>query len=220
MAVQVQKFAFIITYGRSGSTFLQSILNTCENVDIKGENGNALFGLYNSYKASLFTKDEWGSKKRLPNNPWYGADLISPDKYASRLVDIFISEIMNPKPGMEIIGFKEIRYFKYIDEFYGFVDFIKKYFPGCRFLLNVRDAESVIKSSWWKNQDPKAAREKIERYRSMLFDYAKQNSDMAMVCDYEKYTKDIGQLREAIKFVGGAVNEERLTAAFHERLTH
>lgn len=43
----------IITYGRSGSTLLMSLLNTVDGVLIAGENYNVCLHLFRAYKALL-----------------------------------------------------------------------------------------------------------------------------------------------------------------------
>ena len=48
----------IITYGRSGSTLLQGVLNGIEGVVLRGENDNAFFDLYKTYKKLLDLKQK------------------------------------------------------------------------------------------------------------------------------------------------------------------
>ena len=64
MILSDYSYIFIVTYAKSGSTLLQSLINAAPGVDIKGENTNALYHLYKSY-ASLALTAERGSEKNL-----------------------------------------------------------------------------------------------------------------------------------------------------------
>lgn len=46
----------IITYGRSGSTLIQGILNAIPGVRVFGENGNVFFDLYKTFKKLSYLK--------------------------------------------------------------------------------------------------------------------------------------------------------------------
>ena len=56
------KFAFdavfVITYGRSGSTLMQGILNSIDGFHIKGENNGFVFKLFESYQLLVNAKEE------------------------------------------------------------------------------------------------------------------------------------------------------------------
>ena len=64
----------IITYGRSGSTLLQGILNSIDGCLIRGENYNAIFYLFEFYEKIILNKKE-NYNQTMPNNPFYGAGL-------------------------------------------------------------------------------------------------------------------------------------------------
>ena len=50
MLIDNKAVVVIITYGRSGSTLLQSLLNSIDGVHISGENGGIINQLYYTYK--------------------------------------------------------------------------------------------------------------------------------------------------------------------------
>jgi hypothetical protein len=52
------RHAFIVTYGRTGSTVLMSLLNASGRTRIFGENYGYLYGLYRS----LATLDNWQAR--------------------------------------------------------------------------------------------------------------------------------------------------------------
>ena len=65
----------IVTYGRSGSTLLQGILNNIDGVLVRGENNNFIYGLYEAYKKLIDTRNYEDITQ--PNNSWYGAGEIN-----------------------------------------------------------------------------------------------------------------------------------------------
>ena len=68
-------FVFVVTYGRSGSTLLQKVLGDIDGYHISGENNNALYGLYQSFKFANMAKMRFGQEMTKHDNPWYGAEL-------------------------------------------------------------------------------------------------------------------------------------------------
>ena len=67
----------IITYGRSGSTLLQGVLNAIDGVLIRGENMNMCFHMFKTYQAILTSKSK---SERSPQSPFFGAKLLD-EKY-------------------------------------------------------------------------------------------------------------------------------------------
>lgn len=106
---QLKRNIFIVTYGRSGSTLLQSLLNTIPGCQIRGENHNAFESLWASCLRAQKTKAGWGSNARPPNHPWHGSEAVQPASYAEAMVDAFIDNVLTPDPNARYFGFKEIR---------------------------------------------------------------------------------------------------------------
>ena len=108
----------IVSYGRSGSTLLQGVVNTLPKVDIKGENYNFCWGIYQAWKSICVAKSKFGvgNKTKMKSSSWYGAELLSPSNFqetASKL----IKEQFGILNDSDIVwGFKEIRYVDFLDE--------------------------------------------------------------------------------------------------------
>src|SRR5689334_17410791 len=105
----------IVTYGRSGSTLLQGILNSIPGCLIRGENYAFCEGLYLSYKSYLRTQREQGGDPTTADvsSPWYGALHLDADQYAAdmgALVRAHLTRGVPPGTKLECVGFKEIRY--------------------------------------------------------------------------------------------------------------
>ena len=75
------KSILIITYGRSGSTLLQGVLNNNEGVIIWGENNNMCYHMFKAYKAILKSKKQNGKFK---NNPFYGSELLDAELFLTQ----------------------------------------------------------------------------------------------------------------------------------------
>src|SRR5690606_768941 len=68
-------YLFIVTYGRSGSTLLMSILDTLPGFCIRGENGGVLYDLFTFHTKATNAREKWSGRKPLePLHPWYGID--------------------------------------------------------------------------------------------------------------------------------------------------
>ena len=73
---QLRKTVFVVTYGRSGSTLVQNMLNALPSACVRGENENLLAPLARAWNVVLHS--EQGAKMRqtgtlsVPSDPWYG----------------------------------------------------------------------------------------------------------------------------------------------------
>jgi len=93
-------FVFIVTYGRSGSNLLQSLLNRIDGFQLRGENNNTLFHLYSAWGAvkdsvpldGLRTKGE----EPAPDHPWYGSEKIGLDSFGRDLARLFTQSVLPP----------------------------------------------------------------------------------------------------------------------------
>ncbi|WP_157982243.1 sulfotransferase [Oceanicella sp. SM1341] len=216
-----RKYVFIITYGRSGSTLLRRILGTLPGCHITGENYMTLYPLFLSAEAARQTKKSFGEKPLADIDPWFGADRIVPRRYARRLVNVFIDEVIAPPEDARIIGFKEIRYFEGGRDMERFLDFMAEHFAPAKFVMNTRNWEAVAKSSWWKKQDPQKIRGLVETADQRMHAYAGQNPDRAHVIDYSDFSRNDPHALDALfDFLGETPDHEKIGEIMAERLTH
>src|SRR5687767_11745676 len=80
---------FIVTYGRSGSTLLNGVLNAIPGVCVRGENDNTLFRIYN---ALLAAEETVKRAAPVPTHPWYGPQFFDMAGYRHRLIDAFLED--------------------------------------------------------------------------------------------------------------------------------
>ena len=72
----------IVTYGGSGSTLLQGVLNSLPNVVVRGENCDFCWGLYQAWKALCLAKQNWGNdESSSATHAWFGAARLDPDRF-------------------------------------------------------------------------------------------------------------------------------------------
>src|SRR5699024_1079660 len=107
--VHDREFLFIVTYGRSGSTLLQGILNSIDGYQIRGENGNIPYHIYKYCRTAELQKAK-RPKATSPDAPWYGiADYDSEEARTSARTFI-VDTVLHPRPSARVVGFKEIRW--------------------------------------------------------------------------------------------------------------
>lgn len=106
-------FAFIVTYGRSGSTLLQGILNAIDGYCIRGENDSTLFHLFCAVDAVARTRAvHTRLTATMPIDPWFGANDLDEATLSARLSSAFLEACLRPPERCRCTGFKEIRYLR------------------------------------------------------------------------------------------------------------
>ena len=216
-----EKFVVIVTYGRSGSTLLQTILQTIPGACIRGENNNALYPLFRSWKRAWNTRYNHGKDAVPPTGPWYGADEIVPRRFGEALTTAFIDQILAPPQGTRVLGFKEIRFHDVEEsEFPEFLDFIRAFFAPCHIVFNTRRASDVARSSWWKDMDMAEVMSMIEGLDTIYADYLSSRSTGGFLVRYEDYTKNRDSLRTLFTFLDEPFDAKRIESVGARQLPH
>lgn len=199
----------IVTYGRSGSTLLQGVLNSIDGVLVRGENMDFCWGLYSAWKSLVDAKNQpWSGRSNQPRNAWFGADHLSPDRLLVRARQLVIEQLA-PGPGVRCIGFKEIRYLDHLQELPAYLKFLGSIFPQPAFIFNTREHSAVIKSAFWRSQYPKVLTQRLRRADHLFFAYAAKHPN-AFIMRYETLIKGPKALSPLFTFLGVAPDEERL----------
>jgi hypothetical protein len=219
--VSGRKHIFIVTYGRSGSTLLQALLNTMEHACIRGENSDSLLFLFRGIARAKESVRVHGQKQTKSTNPWFGAELIDANKLTSSVVRAFIEHVLRPPADAKIVGFKEIRYNEcQDDEFRFFVDFLLKNFEHAKVIFLQRQVETVAGSGWWKNMEFEAVAKIISRMDKLFDQCAATSPAQTRIVRYEEMVADIEYVRGIFEFVGEPMNEAAVTALFDQKLSH
>ncbi len=210
----------IVTYGRSGSTILQSLIQTIPDCHLVGENYNTLEGLFRAAQRVRKTRNTWGKKDRPANHPWYGADQLSPKRFERRLVDLFVDEVIRPPQDVRWFGFKEIRYPSFQDDLPKFLNFCRRNFPNAFFIFNSRDAESVANSAWWKRHPHEKVVSMVADMDRRFAEFAEEHPASSHHVRYEELVRDPTCLAPLFEKLGEELDIEAAQRVLARRLTH
>lgn len=190
---------FIATYGKSGSTLLMGLLNSLPGFHIRGENGNVLSLLWKYHSKAMDLRRKWAKEGPLPiSHPWYGIDEYPEDLSLEHLRTLVRDTIFRPSPDTRVTGYKEIRWYEAgLDEY---MTFLETLFPSARFLLNTRDHDQVLRSSWWARKPN--GRSDLERIEGDLKAVINKRGDRGYHIHYNDYLADPGKLEGLCNWLG------------------
>jgi hypothetical protein len=189
-----------MTYGRSGSTLLQGVLNSIPGYLIRGENRDALHHLYQFHRTCV---DEAARVTRKDGSaldathPFFGIDAFPAERSLEQLRALATQTLLRPGPTTRVAGFKEIRWSH--RDLADFVAFLSDVFPQSRFLVNTRDHESVLASKFWRNQPRDGRLERVER---SILEVAGSLGDSAYRVHYDDYVQDPDSLAGMFRWLG------------------
>ena len=191
-------YVFIMTYGRSGSTLVQGLLNAIPGYLIRGENSHALGHLHAWHKA-IAAEAERGNPvaRRRVTHPYYGmpdTDLAASLRDTRRLV---VDTLLRPEPDTRVTGFKEIRW--YAEDLADYCAWMQQVFPGARFVVNTRNRDDVLQSKWWAKKDNEAYLRQIEE---RILAVAEGLGDAAYRIHYDTYVQEPASLRGLYDWLG------------------
>lgn len=220
----------IVTYGRSGSTLLQGILNSIPGCLIRGENFNLCEGLYISYKAYARTQAEHGSDQSTssPSSPWYGALHLDAEQYVADMRAMVLSHLTRGVPAgqkPQCVGFKEIRYLSmelhgepgnYAENLRGYLDFLGRLLPGLGIVFLTREHAQVANSAWWKTRSPDVVLAKLTQFESAVREYAR-NRDNCSFIDYGDVVRNDEALASLFQFLGAPYDQAKVAEVLAQR---
>ena len=217
-------YVFIVTYGRSGSTLLQHLLNAIPGYQIRGENNNALYGLFKSWR-DIVTSPDIARMQREglvsdATHPWFGAEEIDANAYRAALCGVFSRLILRPAVGIRVSGFKEIRTIADPDLFAAYLEFIQNGFPKARIVFNTRNPDAVCRSSWWRKHDPHQVKAMIRSAESVFQTHVETHPDRAVLLHHDDYVADHAALEPLFTLLSARPRTEALHRVMQTRLTH
>jgi len=207
------KSLLIVTYGRSGSTLLQGVLNDIDGVLIKGENFNFCFSLYQSYQllanAKLKAQNSKGNTNS-PTAPWFGADDYDLEKYKKGLGKVVEELLLGDAKGICCYGFKEVRYGDIPKiELLRYLSFLADMLPSLGIVFNTRDLDEVVKSGWWKTKKSRKTKKLLGAVEVGFREYSSMNNNCFAItyADVVNKTKVLEELHD---FIGASYDEKRI----------
>jgi len=206
-------YLFIITYGRSGSTLLQGILNSIPGYCIRGENQGALNLLWTVYRNARTSKKRFVGISKSPSDAWYGISDLNLDILVQHIRNIMLDVYMRPDENTACIGFKEIRYApKMVADLTDYLRFMSGVFPGAGFIFNSRNIEDTAKSDFWANHENPV--EFLTDFRqSMLdaFEFFKDRENFFWL-EYDDYRDNPENLEALFDFLHEPFDLQKITS--------
>lgn len=201
----------IVTYGRSGSTLLQGLLNSIDGCLIRGENYNFCYGLFKAYESIVNTKNQFGneSKSLEATSPWYGAALLDENRFIEDARKLVLNQLNPDALQLNCIGFKEIRYIDKdfsLKKLYEYMGFLEKLFPNPAFIALTRDHDQVMSSGWWQKQDVKKAEARLTEFEEYISYYSKNKNNVFHI-DYSDMINQTQNLQKMFEFIGAPYNK-------------
>ncbi|MBU2580433.1 MAG: sulfotransferase [Alphaproteobacteria bacterium] len=196
-------FLFIITFGRSGSTLLQGILNSIDGYEIKGENHGTLVALFMAARQQVRAKQQ-ATSKTDPTHPWFGAENLDPEAFSQNLADVFLRMCLQPQKSARCTGFKEIRHLpeEIPDELFPeYLDFLQSRFPGAGLLFNVRETASAAESNFWAALDPEPMKRTLDATIERFTSYAAARAN-CFIFNYDSLIADPAYCEALFDFLG------------------
>ena len=223
MGLNDYRYIFLITYARSGSTLLQSLINVAAGVQVRGENKNALFYLFKCYCALRDTASRGrAGKQNSPDTPWYGAGNVKPKWFLTAALERFVTAVLSPEADVTVTGFKEIRhtaYFMSRDDFAGYMQFLLDFFPNSKIVFNSRDPNSVRNSSWLANENPANVMRDVQEC-DIRFAIFNESSNRSIHMKYEEYVDDHRKVEILYKFLELNFDKDSVERVFAKPLAH
>lgn len=214
-------FVFIVTYGRSGSTLLQGLLDSTPGWLVRGENAGSVYHLFTHYR--LITERPQSTPKPRPSDPtspWFGLDGYPRDRAVREMRALVLDTILRPAPDTRVTGFKEIRWQS--ADLLDYLRFLQELFPGARFIHNTRDHAKVV-ASWqkkgggWAGKDDAAQLVEVDRIETLQRAALAELGDAAYQVHFDDYVADVGRLRGLFDWLGEEYDEQRLRTVLEKQ---
>jgi hypothetical protein len=205
-----RRYLIILATGRSASTTLTWMMNELPGVRMSGENNDELHKIHNMIQ-NIATLTEF--KDSTNQHTAWGHNEVPAGAYAC--VAQKMIETINPPKMIQgkkiyddsntIVGFKTIRGDGNgkVEET---VDFLTRYYPCARFLVNIRSdigaqADS-LKHTWAETSKKDDLSNELKMRNARLQHMAELLGEQAYLLDSTEWTRNVSKLNDAIKWLG------------------
>lgn len=230
-------YVFVVTYGRSGSTLTQSLLNSIPGYCIRGENGNIPYFLARAANFVMSNDMYKWRREDLPKSiedrrpylqkilgqpfdPWAGAEDVDPIDFTYSMMDLFVEKILKPSYECRVSGFKEIRFHEDPRFFQTYMGILRDTFPNARFLFQTRNHDDVAKSSWWAKHPKEIVLKELQRAESLFKEFSEENTQNSFTISYERYAEGSSYVQEIFDFLGEPHDISATEAILNRTLRH
>jgi hypothetical protein len=218
-SVDEPRYLFVVTYGRSGSTLVQGLLNTLPGTLIRGENNFYVLPLYTAWsQVRTFQRQHAKEARKGVQSAFYGLDEMQPDDFVATTRELVRRQLYGTRPRGEIrvLGFKEVLWHRIPPrQTQAFFDFLEAVFPGARYVLNRRDHEQVATSGFWRSKEKDEVLAAISRVEDIQDHLRETRPERTLDIGYEQLTGDDDavaeqQLRSLAEFTVGHCDAEMM----------
>ena len=217
----------IVTYGRSGSTLLQGLVNSISGCLVRGENNNFCYGLYKAYQALCKSRSEYGKSTNscLVTSPWYGAHQLNEDLFLIDAREMVKRQLMGAPEHTQApiicYGFKEIRYLPNSfpggkNELKEYLAFLCKLFPEPAIIVLTRRHEDVAKSAWWNTKNPTEVALALTAFEDSMREFSSGRANVFSL-SYEDIVARSSRIADLFSFLGADYDEERIINVLETR---
>lgn len=222
------QYLFVVTYGRSGSTLVQGLLNTMPRVLVRGENGFYPLLVYRACsRAMAFRELHYNHRPRQVSSAFYGVRSVKRHRFVAAMRRLVVDTLLGPvdRAEVDVLGFKEVLWHEVTpEETADFFDFLDEAFPGARYVLNTRTHEDVVVSGFWQKHDADEVFAAITRVEEIQAFLRETRPDRVHDTRYELITSDDdavsdGELRSFAEFVLGHCDDDLLERLQETRRT-
>jgi hypothetical protein len=210
---------FIVTYGRSGSTLLQGLLNAIPGFRIYGENAKFLLKLQDAYEALLDANRHLSNPDRDDESqPWFGSSRYDEQTVTANFRQFVNRNLFQPHIDTEhkVFGFKEIGFNELPhDRIERYLDFVRTLFPRSAIVFNTRNVADVLKSGWWKRSFWPGLPRQLEEFAQFCDAYAADNDDHSIHIRYDALIRsDRSEVARLLGFLNASLPAPDIEAVF------
>ncbi len=192
----------VITYGRTGSTLLQGLLNSIDGCLIRGENFNMCHGLFQMHRSMQRAKTRYNDKVEYP---FFGSQFLDENVLIEHSREMLRRMLLGDRSGDDAIqcyGFKETRYVNMPEEtLYEYIDFLTRLLPQPGIIFHTRSLEDVAASGWWQDMDQGKVVDMLTTSEKVFKRYAGEHENTYQLC-YEDIIDKTAGLRGMFEFLG------------------
>ncbi|MEO9322311.1 sulfotransferase [Nocardioides sp. C4-1] len=216
-----RRYVLVVTYGRSGSTLVQGLLNTLPRTLVRGESNLWLLHHFRAWqKVREFRALHLRHNPRAAQSAFYGLQHVRPKAMVQSTRLLALDSLLGDeeREDVDVLGFKEVTWHRATTaEHAELADYLDRVFPGCLYVLNGRDHEHLYGSGFWKGSDRTSVDAKIRRTEQLQEHLRTSRPDRTLDVRYERLTSadpDVvdTELTAIAEFVHGSCPAELLDA--------
>lgn len=178
-------FLIMVTTGRSGSTTLKNLVNSCPNAQMNGECWGALIDLLLFYKKMKMTNT-------MPNSlEWENGFCL---QHLKRQIRSIIEDTWGGADSWRVFGFKDIRWFNRLD----LLEILFEIYPDTMVWCHIRDPLEQSKSSWWASDTRSIYH--LEEYNRQIVNFHKLHPDKSVLTHFDDIANGTKMIETFKKF--------------------